>query len=336
MTSLNGTNVTSGMMAHSKSSLHYPVVISLGVLAVFIFAANAFVIYLYLNRSTLRTITNMCLVFLAVSDLLAALIVIPVVILCTLILSDVLTVSNELLEILLNANDLASRFVAISTILHLLIVSLERYIMIVFPMKYVKIVSRPRIKGCLITAWCFSFTVIMIQLEWLIPMRGQETSKADLVYSMATFFGIVVPAFMLIIATYYHIYREVCRQIKNIQLATPSFLINDGESEVKKHKTSQARRDKYLEARAVAIFALMLFTFVCGWFPYFILSIMHDLNYNVEISNEVNILLLFIRFGVSLINPLLYTFLKADFRKALLKNVLRQQETELYDFKQNA
>jgi len=333
MSGLNRSNIT--VVPHSKDPLDYAVVISLGVLAVFIFAANAFVIYLYLHRSPLRTITNMCLVFLAVSDLLAALIVIPVVILCTLALSVELTVSEELLEILLNANDLASRFVAISTILHLLIVSVERYIMIVFPMKYVKIVSRPRIKVCLVTAWCFSFTVIMIQLIWLIPMRGQETSKADLVYSMTTFFGIVVPAFMLIIATYYHIYREVCRQIKNIQLATPSFLLKDGESDIRKKKTSLARRDKRLEARAVLIFAMMLFTFVCGWFPYFIMGMMHDLQYEIDVSYGVNIVLLFIRFGVSLINPLLYTFLKADFRKALLKNVLRQQETELYEFKPN-
>lgn len=334
MSALNGTNGTGGMA--DGSSLDYAVVVLLGILAVFIFSANSFVIYLYVNRSELRTITNLCLVFLAVSDLLAALVVIPVLIICTLAMTIRLTLPEHVKVILLTANDLASRFVAISTILHLLIVSLERYIMIVFPMQYVKIVSRPRIKACLISAWCFSFLVIIIQLSWLIPITDKSTIQADLIYSMTVFFGIVVPVFMLLIGTYYHIYREVCRQIKNIQLTMPSVLLHaDQDSQLRRKRTSQARREKYLEARAVIIFALMLFTFVCGWFPYFIMGIMHDLKYEADLSYEVNILLLFIRFAVSLVNPLLYTFLKADFRKALRRNILGQQETELYDIKLN-
>jgi hypothetical protein len=68
------------------------------------------------------------------------------------------------------------------------------------------------------------------------------------------------------------------------------------------------------EGRAMVVFGLMLVTFVLGWFPYFILTFLEDLGIS---HNASSVFWLFLRFSTSLINPLLYTFLKMDFKKAL-------------------
>lgn len=269
----------------------------LGILAVLIFVANSAVIYLYKKNRNLRTVTNFCLVFLAVSDLLASVVAIPLILLCNTVPFDCTWM------------DFSSRFIAISTILHLVVVSTERYLMIVYPMHYIKLVNKKRTIAVLVSVWVFSLTVVLIQLCWVIDeSQSSQLQKYDLSFSLTTFCGIVLPALFSMIFIYSKIFTVLQRQIKSIKRHnTPTF--------AETNNTSEDAHSKRSERRAVLVFALMIITFVLGWFPYFIFTFLGDLG--IEVPTSRSGFWIFLRFATSLMNPLLYTFLKTDFKYAI-------------------
>lgn len=275
----------------------------LGILALLIFIANSTVIYLYKKNRYLRTVTNFCLVFLAVSDLLASVVAIPLIIICNTI---------SLLDC--TSMDFAARFIAISTILHLLVVSTERYLMIVYPMHYIKLVTKKRIIVVLVSVWVFSLTVVLVQLSWILD--DSQSVQYDLTYSLTTFCGIVLPVLCFIIFIYSKIFTVLQRQIKNIKR-------HNIPASSQTNETSEDAQSKRSERRAVLVFAMMIITFILGWFPYFILTCLHDLGIEIAAGD----FWLFLRYTTSLVNPLLYTFLKTDFKKALRGRIRSKSKT---------
>ena len=99
---------------------HISVFICLGLLGAAIVFANAAVIFLYRRKAFLKTKTNLCLACLALSDMLAGAIAVPMVISCNLAEVDMVTELK-----ICAAMDLSSRFISISTVLHLLLVTAE-------------------------------------------------------------------------------------------------------------------------------------------------------------------------------------------------------------------
>jgi len=73
-----------------------------------------------------------------------------------------------------------------------------------------------------------------------------------------------------------------------------------------------------LEGKAVIVFGSMILTFIACWFSYYLDGLMQDLNLPLPYLPEwARAFLMFLRFGSSILNPLLYTFFKEDFKRAL-------------------
>ena len=133
-----------------------------GVIACLIITANSLVIVLVYVNKQWRTTTNLNLACLALSELLSELTAIPLIFACNLMpFVDNIAVCS--------AMDLASRFIAFSTILHLMIVTFERYVMIIHPMQYRKIISKQTTVASLILICIFSLSLSLIQLFWISP-----------------------------------------------------------------------------------------------------------------------------------------------------------------------
>ena len=159
----------------------------LGVLSSLIIVANSLVIVLVYKSNQLRTITNVYLAYLAFSDLLSGLIAIPLIFACNL-----LPIADSVVPC--TAMDLASRFIAISTILHLVIVTFERYTMIIHPMNYHRIFSKQTMTASLIFVWLFSLSVSLIQLTWISLDSTQTLTherRIDAIYSYSCFVFLV-------------------------------------------------------------------------------------------------------------------------------------------------
>ena len=115
--------------------------------------------------------------------------------------------------------DLASRFIAFSTILHLVIVTFERYVMIIHPMHYRKIISKQTTVASLILIWIFSLSVSLIQLFWISLDSTQTLTherRIDAIYSYCCFVFLVVLPVILLAIVYVRIFLVLRSQLKKI------------------------------------------------------------------------------------------------------------------------
>lgn len=306
---------------------HLPFVF-LGLLSCLIISANSLVIALVYKNKQLRTLTNLCLVCLALSDLLSGLVAIPLIFACNL------TVMPNRIAFCI-AMDLASRFIAISTILHLLIVTFERYVMIIYPMHYFRIITKHRMVAALVFIWAFSLTVSLIQLIWISLDSNQTENENeqhsstiqynDVIYSYSCFVGLVTLPLILLAVAYGRIFLILRAQLERIRRQLSHIRRSRG-----------AARQKRGQKRAVTILGSMILAFILGWFSYFLTSILSDEDVVTDFPPAVNVILLFMRFGTSLVNPLLYTLFKEDFRKVLKSLVYKNPQNPLVEIPLNS
>lgn len=283
------------------------ILVFLGLLGLLIAGINSFVIYLVSKTPNLRSATNICLASLAMSDMMTGLVSIPLVIVCSLTMDYKGTCV---------ASDMLSRFISISTALHLMIVTLERYIQIVHALKYNMIVTINRVIAVLITTWTTSATVTIIQRAWQSSSDDSDANrKEDVIYGLSCVVGIVLVPLIIMAYCYLRIFVALRHQLKIIQrLNSPV-------------ERSTRLRKRKIERKAVTIFGCMILTFICCWFSYFLDGLREDLGSDqFTYPMQVEVFLMFLRFVSALINPLLYTFLKEDFKIAVKSTLFRPDE----------
>lgn len=182
-----------------------------------------------------------------------------------------------------------------------------------YPMKYINIVTVPRLLGLIAGVWLFSLFISLIQLAWEDPSNYfGERDSVTLHYVLGyNIFGVVIcfflPALFMAIS-YVRMFLVIHRQIKEIR----------GLYNTRTAVNANQRAPIATEARALFIFALMLTVFifcwlsfyVTGFFGFFITDGQH-LPFHWFMAFD------FIRFSVAFVNPILYAFLKRDFSRAL-------------------
>ena len=211
----NTTNASAAIIcAGSKLPLSAVIIcVSLTLLALFILAANLTVMILVLQRISLRTQTNFCLCSLAASDFMAGLIAVPLTIACS-------STSCVIPELCL-AMDLCQRFLAISTIIHLLVITTERYITIVYPLVYPRILTKSRILVILVYTWLISLFVSLIQLSWYDPVwKEMPLPNSYLIYDILCVAIIVLLPLIFMIYAHVHILVVARQEIRAIKRQT--------------------------------------------------------------------------------------------------------------------
>lgn len=270
----------------------------LAVQGCFVVVINALVIYLIAKKHSLRTTTNLCLGSLAISDMMTGLFVIPMIISCN---------ANSYMFGVCLAMDLGNRFLAISTILHLLVITAERYYTIVF--------SRAALSHCSITIpealvglpclWAFALIASLVQLFWVFDSDEERKLRVTIVYDLIVLSMLVFLPLVIMAVAYGHIFYVVRTQIAKIKRGV-------------RHLSGHTlERHNWKERKALLIYGAMIIVFVIGWFNYFFLTLQDDLQLKgLPTPLWVNIMLLFLKNSTGILNPILYTYLKQDFRKA--------------------
>ncbi|XP_031562161.1 octopamine receptor-like [Actinia tenebrosa] len=280
------------------------------VLSIFILIINSIVIYLFFSREYLQTKTNSLLVSLAVSDLMVGLLGIPLNIAC-----NAVTVYRDQV---CYAAALTYRLQAVSEMAHIFVTTIERYIYVMYPMKYIRIVTAPRILKVMGSVWCFSIFVAFIQFAWNNPneILGMPTPTRMVYDAVYNIFGALVcfllPLIVMIIS-YSRLFVVIHRQIKEIHLQN-----------YPRSGSGSQRAPVATEARAISIFALMLSIFTLAWSSWYIMSFSFFFGFYQHLSDHLLDFLDFFRFSVAFINPILYTFLKRDFARAFKSLVMRE------------
>ena len=269
--------------------------VTLSILGLLIIGINGLVIYLVLTREYLKTVTNFCLASLAVSDMLSGLYAVPLIITCN---------SPAGIINICVAMDLGQRFLSISTVLHLLLITMERYFTIVFSvMRTTSVISKRTCLAVLVLVWALSLFASLIQLSFMSE-KTQGASVNDIIYDFICLGLLVVFPLVTMAVAHIHIFytlRKHCKRIKR---------------DVSHLSSECMERNAKKEQKALIIYGTMICVFIVGWFNYFFYTLQDDLGNRSRIPWWADTILLLLRFSTGFFNPLLYTFLKQDFRQA--------------------
>lgn len=296
-------NVTQMQTPNGLKLGYHPILI---IIATIICISNCLVLVLFSTQSFLRSPSNYLLFSLAISDLAVGLVGIPAYITCEMILSWSTCLSSYSIN----------RFIAISTVYHILWITLEKYIAIIFPLQHKSHFDRRKVVLTTLTTWCASFLVTFVELAWLVghsdPYKrySDDVKQKEFIYNSVTFSVCFALPIILMVFAYASIFLRIIRQHSSI---------------LRKHTTRGEVRARRMPAKikSALLFFTLLFIFILCWFWWFFVII-----YNLFTDDNLppfpeivyDILTAF-RFSTSFVNPLLYTFFKRDFKKALTKLV---------------
>lgn len=278
-----------------------------GCQAFFIVIANSLVLWLIRRKRRLRTTTNFMLASLAASDLLTGLLAIPMVIACS---------TTEITDLCV-AMDILNRFLAFSSVGHLMLLSIDRYIRVTKLLQYPSIVTEDRVGWMLASVWVFALVASMVQLVWILGFLEESEAtliRIDIGYLIFCLATVVVLPLLLMTMIYTKIFVNLRRQSHEIH--------SELSSEQSSDRINVGRR-RLNEKKIASLFIAMIAVFISGLFFYFLWGLMDDLEVKALHSisqnamNNITIAILFFRFLTALCNPLLCTFIKQDFLDAL-------------------
>ncbi|EDO40739.1 predicted protein [Nematostella vectensis] len=263
------------------------VIIPLSILAVAIVILNiAVCVFVCINKA-LRTHTNGFIVSLAISDVLVGGILFP------------LYMCNPTAE----ATGYLVSVILLSGVANLLAVTYDRYIAIVTPLGYLYKISK-YFKRIVFTSWALPIAYSLLPLIWRTNIYSKEHKVYLLILQL---FGVVVP-FLLIVFAYCRIFYTVRKSLK-LRKRLPLTTMNNTRGEQRRVST---------DARVAKVFAVVSVTFLLSWLPVIYITTA-DLIGRPDLIPLVLADISFFTIALSsLLDPLVYSFLKPDFRRAIL------------------
>ena len=265
--------------------------VSLGILSVVIVVANCSVCALVCFNKTLRTYTNWLVLSLAVSDIPTGGVLLPIVLLKPTSLATGYFIALILLSGVANA----------------CAVTYDRYVAIIKPLLYPYLA--PKIfKRALVVSWLIPTIYTVLPLAW----DTDPTKTIYIVYVVCLeVFGVVLPHIFITFA-YVRIFRQVRRSLA---------MRKDFESA--REQTKERRRISS-DAQVAKVFCIVSTAFLLSWLPILYSSTVYKVFKRPDFLPDV--LLTISPFTVatsSLVNPLIYAFVKPDFR-VLIRNFCRK------------
>ncbi|KAK3712741.1 hypothetical protein QZH41_003349 [Actinostola sp. cb2023] len=282
------------------------------LVALLIIMTNGWVILLVFKHKILRTITNYILCSLAFSDLLTGLLSIPLFVTCNIVRTAAPCLTSDVLL----------KFTSISTVAHLLAVTMDRYLAIMRSLRYSSIMTKGRAFFSLGFIWTTSAILSLIHFSWTNPTTHDVKSKPtqteldnEVRYDVFCLIAYFIVPLLFMIYAYGHIFYQVVRQRKIMTQNNQPGYPGD-KRPIDKHKW-----------KAALIFLVMLLVYVVCWLPYFALRLHYNfVDDTVSIAFGVAYLIVYQRFCTSLFNPLLYILGKQDFRKVILSRFERRPQ----------
>ena len=270
-----------------SSTTFLALVVSWALLGIVSTGLNILVCTMVYIDKKLRTMTNYLVVSLSVSDLLVAVVFVPVYII------------DHYARTVIGGYFVA--FILLATVFNLCGVTYERYIALTRPFRYRTIMSCQKVCTIIILSWIAPLLLSLLPLAW-------DTNEEATVHKV--YIAVVVTLFIFIPCT-----AMVCVYMRVLRVVHRFVLRNKG-------RTSEGNATGQLvgnEEKAARVFAMVLAMFVLCWLPLIYINICWIFNQSQLVNNE----LIFISFYTlvlnSILDPVICAFYKRDFREALRK-----------------
>ena len=269
---------------------------SSGIASTIAIVGNAIVIYIIVTRKTLRNSANFFISSLAASDLGVGFS--SFVQGAYLIASDQLPREGALQE----ACDFISSVFYTASVLNLCLMSVDRYIAIAFPYKYMAVMSHGRVAFLVSLCWLVPVLTSLTPLIW-IRNDDEQRWKANSVFYPIVSLLFVITSYLILIPATLHVYLITRKHFNRITAVNLQLKFNHGC-----HTSFRARdisTSKLLMIAAVMFilcYSVHLFQEIC------------DLCCDLSFSSELTVFLLLLN---SAVNPFVYSFHKRDIRREL-------------------
>lgn len=294
----NEQNISSGIIIQS---VFLALVIIVGVVA------NSLVCLVIYKRRNLHTVLYSFLVSLSVSDLLHSALKMPTTMLSTLHIRwyphPSFCYITTPFGVLFGA----------ATVFNLCAVALNQYFIILKPLLYPMVMTARHARYVIAGLWAGSIVISLPPIFWrsadTICKSGAVSNDnylSEVLYLSALWtFVVIIPTVVMGIS-YTKIFLEARRQI---------FKMREGTQLNGELRASHTRRKEF---RAAALLALVGGIFILCWLPFFVVQTLHKFS-AANIAPFYFRLFLCVMYSKSAINPLLYTALNKELRKALIQ-----------------
>ena len=272
---------------------------------------NALVIFAVATRRRLRNNSTILLASLAGADLLTGVVVLPFAFAIDLkrLLGFDSFCSLE------KAFTVTLAMVTCASISHLVMISIDRYIAIKYPLRYQEIVTERRILISIVLAW--GFTLLVTINELVLALIDSE-SIYSIYMHVNTIIQIVIGTLFIVVISlsYGYIYSETRRQVKRLQ-----------SEQLPQEENQRIKKDR----KAVTTLAFILITLGLTYLPAIIIGILTTSPGNIVGPPRVQrITWIWVEFSTmlgSLCNPIIYCWRTENLRRAFLE-ILHVRQTK--------
>ncbi|KAK3091841.1 hypothetical protein FSP39_023085 [Pinctada imbricata] len=201
------------------------------------------------------------------------------------------------------------------SLLSLLAIAVDRYIAVMFPLKYAIKMTMRKARKIIIVVWAYTVTIGIIPFFWHNGERNigkcDFTELLPLYYFLWTVFIFIPAAIISSTALYLKIYIVAIRQKKKMLQ--------------RRSRDTASRRQFEKSTKSAFVMAIVLFFFVAFWLPFMVCVNLKILGLEENIFEAIKSIALTLTQINSGINPVIYCFGKTDFRIAfrLMFEILR-------------
>ncbi|XP_029012566.2 trace amine-associated receptor 7b-like [Betta splendens] len=283
---------------HTEAMLIYTLLPSMSVLTAFL---NLLIIISISHFRQLHTPTNLLLLSLAVCDFLVGLIVMPFQILLTepcWFLGDLMCTLFYFVSFL----------TVYSSVIIMVLISIDRYVAICHPLIYPINVTERRIRISVLLSWIYSVLYSLLTLNDNLKQPGRFTScygecviRVNGAVSLVLNFIVPISA---IIILYMRLFAVAVSQVRSMRSHTKAVKLRSSG-------TVTVQRSELKAARTLGVVVAVFLMCYC---PYFCVSLSGA---DIMVGSPSEVLLIFLIYSNSCLNPLIYAFLYPWFRKSV-------------------
>lgn len=266
----------------------------------------------------LRTPTNIILVSLASTDLAMVLV---------MLLHAITDLSGYWIfgELWCDIIATLGLVLALVSILHLCVLSIDRYLAIKSPLRYPLIVTKRRVYKCLVFIWIFPTIFLNLPVanyQFRSEVYGcgtayrvnSESFKFKPYIFIVVFLFVVVP-FGIMLYTHAFVFRIALTHVKRLSTVERSLRTREEQAQSNQRRTQPVMSVKR-EIKSAKTFALVIGVFLFCYTPFFVTGTYRRVAGPEAVHNLTTFITTWLAFANSFSNPLVYSLRYSPFKKA--------------------